>query len=87
MELHNQALDEQYPFLNPLGFEGLIQLDAEGYIFSINEQAQLLLRLDEINNKKFHEAMTFYAEEDQRPILSTELSTANGISDISDIQR
>lgn len=74
MELHNQATDKQNTILETLGFEGLVALDGEGYILSLNNQAKSLLPFDKIVHKKLHEVLTFYSRESQYPISPTELS-------------
>jgi len=73
MEPDYHALNEQYSYPITLGIEGLLALDKDGYMLSYNEQVKLLLPIDKIGNKKFQEALIFYAVEDQRIIPTEEL--------------
>lgn len=77
MEPDYHALNEQYSYPITLGIEGLLALDKDGYMLSYNEQVKLLLPIDKIGNKKFQEALIFYAVEDQRIIPTEELSFYN----------
>lgn len=74
MEFHNHALDKQKTLLETLGFEGLVALDYEGNILSLNNQAKLLLPFEKITHKKLHEALIFYCRKSQHPIHPNELS-------------